>query len=102
MTISRAKAGFAMIAISIVFFFIADSIENLETQLGIAAAAFVEDCLFIVALALIGLGIYLACFSKPCPVCAERLSPAATDCEHCGYNFDTARLSHRWKWLRRP
>ena len=56
MTISRAKAGFAMIGVSIVFFLIADSIENLETQLGVAAAAFVENCLFIAALALIAVG----------------------------------------------
>jgi hypothetical protein len=33
------------------------SIENLETQLGVAAASFVENCLFIAALALIGVGI---------------------------------------------
>lgn len=102
MTISRAKAGFAMIGVSIVFFLIADSIENLETQLGVAAAAFVENCLFIAALALVAVGIYLACFSKACPVCAQRLSLAATECQHCGYNFDTAPRSHRWKWVRRP
>jgi hypothetical protein len=39
MTISRAKAGFAMIGILVVFFLIAYSIENPETQLGVAAAA---------------------------------------------------------------
>ena len=101
MTISRAKAGFAIIGLSIIFFLIADSIEDLETQLGVAAAAFVENCLFIAALALIGMGIYLAFFGKPCPVCAQRLSPTATDCQNCGYNFDTAPRSQRWKWLRR-
>ena len=45
MTISKAKTGFAMIGVSICFFMIADSIENLETQLGVAAASFVENCL---------------------------------------------------------
>ncbi len=101
MTISRAKAGFAIIGISIVFFLIADSIENLETQLGVAAAAFVENGLSIAAFALLGVGIYLAFFSKPCPVCAERLSPAASDCQHCGHNFDIALRSHHWKRLGR-
>jgi hypothetical protein len=75
-----------MIGVSMCFFMIGDSIENLETQLGVAAASFVENCLFIAALALIGM-IYLAFFSKPCPVCAEQLSPTASDRRHCGYTW---------------
>jgi hypothetical protein len=46
-----------MIGVSMCFFMIGDSIENLETQLGVAAASFVENCLFIAALALIAVGI---------------------------------------------
>jgi hypothetical protein len=101
MTISRAKAGFVMIGVSIFLFLLAGWIDTSETQIGVAWTAFLENCLFIAAFALIGFGIYFAFFSKHCPVCAEQLSPAANDCHYCGHNFDNAARSHHWKWLNR-
>ena len=102
MMISRVKLGFVMIGLSIVLVLIPGSFDDPETQMSVAGSAFLENCLLIAALALIGVGIYFAYFSKPCPVCSEQLSPAADDCQYCGHNFDTAGRSHHWKWLHRP
>ena len=102
MTISRVKLGFVMIGLSVFLLLISGSLNDPEIQMSVAGTAFLENSFLIAALALIGVGIYLAYFSKPCPVCGEQLSPAADDCHYCGHNFDTAPRSNYWKWLHRP
>ena len=91
MMISRAKAGFVMIGVSVFLFLLAGSTDNLETQMGVTRTAFLGNFLSIAGLALIGLGIYLLC----------SMSRAATHRHYRGHNFDTAPRSHRWNWLYR-
>jgi hypothetical protein len=66
MRITRVHAGFVLIGVSIVLFLIAGSIDDPETQMSVAGEAFLGNFLSIAA-AVIGLGVYLAYFSKPCP-----------------------------------
>ena len=102
MTISRVKFGFVMIGLSIFLLLISGSLDDPETQMSVAGTAFLQNCVLIAVLVLIGLGIYFAYFSKPCRVCGERLSPLADDCHYCDHNFDAAPRSNYWKWLHRP
>ena len=97
MMISRAKAGFVMIAISIFLFLIAGSLDNPEIEMGVAGTAFLGNCLSIAALVLIGLGIYL--YRINCPVCGDPTSRAPTHRHYRGHNFDIAPRAHRWNWV---
>lgn len=64
--------------------------DDPEAAIGIAWGSFVENLIALIALVLIGFGIRFAFYSKPCPVCDEKLRPTATDCHQCGFNFETA------------
>jgi hypothetical protein len=89
MSISRVTAGFVMIGVSIALLII-PATEASEVKIGIAWGAFLENLIAIIALVLLSFGVQFAFFSKPCPVCDEKLSRAAGECRHCGYNFETA------------
>jgi hypothetical protein len=53
----------------------------------VAELAFIENSLALLAAVLMGFGIYLAVFSKACPVCGEKVTRAASDCHSCGHVF---------------
>ena len=90
MPISRVTAGFVLMGASIFLFLIAGLTGDPEVPIGIEWRVSIEIFVFIAALVLMGLGIYFVFFGKYCPVCDEKVGRAATDCRHCGYNFDTA------------
>ena len=104
MPISRVTAGFVMIGVSIFLLLYVGLRNDLDPAIGIAWGSFVENFIAVIALALIGFGIQFAFFSKPCPVCDEKLRRTATDCYQCGFNFQSAprrmsRGSHQSYWL---
>jgi type III secretory pathway component EscT len=93
MRISRVSAGLVMIGISIFLFLLARVADDSEMR--VAELAFVQNSLAVIAIVLMACGIYLAAFSKACPVCGERVTRAARECQFCGHIFKTStRVPH--------
>lgn len=90
MPISRVTTGFVMIGGAIFLLLYVGLWDDPEAAIGIAWGSFVENLIALIALVLIGFGIRFAFYSKPCPVCDEKLRPTAPDCYQCGFNFETA------------
>ncbi|MGN6732610.1 MAG: hypothetical protein ACTHMB_11680, partial [Candidatus Binatia bacterium] len=61
-----------------------------DSELRVAELAFVENSLALLAAVLMGFGIYLVVFSKACPICAEKVTRAASDCHSCGHVFKSS------------
>jgi hypothetical protein len=88
MRISRVSAGFVLVGISIFLFF--STLLAEDSELRVAELAFVENSLALLAAVLMGFGIYLVVFSKACPICAEKVTRAASDCHSCGHVFKSS------------
>jgi hypothetical protein len=88
MRISRVSTGFIMIGISI-FLFLSALLAD-DSEMRVAELAFIENSLALLAVVLMGFGIYLAVFSKACPVCGEKVTRAASDCHSCGHVFKSS------------
>ena len=89
MRISRVSTGFIMIGI-LIFLFLSALLAD-DSELRVAELAFIENSLALLAAVLMGFGIYLAVFSKACPVCGEKVTRAASDCHSCGHVFNSSR-----------
>jgi hypothetical protein len=70
MRISRVSTGFIMIGISI--FLCLSALLADDSEMRVAELAFIENFLAVIAVALMVFGIYLAAFSKACPVCVKK------------------------------
>ena len=90
MPISRVTAGYVLIGVSLFLLLYLGIRDDPELAIGIAWGAFLENSIAIIALVVLSFGIHFAFFSKPCPVCEEKLSRAAGECRNCGFNFGTA------------
>jgi len=88
MIISRAKAGWLMIAGALFIFGLADHLP--ETSL-----VGLQNVLFFTSIGLVIRGIYFVRTSKPCPRCGETVGRAESKCKYCGHVFKNEAV--RWR-----